>query len=146
MTTALSRVAALLALASAPVLLQGCAETKQAQPNSTLRIFAADQTGGAKTCQGAKPAVTDGQAVDAAIKLGNDGGWCAVSVDQRGRPFASALLTGRPNHGKVFVHQVGDATRIDYTPFRGFVGADSFAVKLIPGDGVVRVAVTVTGP
>jgi hypothetical protein len=33
-------------------------------------------------------------------------------------------------------------TRIDYTPNKGFVGTDAFAVKLIPGDATVRVAVT----
>ena len=46
----------------------------------------------------------------------------------------------------MLIHEVGDNTRIDYTPDRGFSGTDSFAVKLIPGDAKVIVAVTVTAP
>ena len=64
----------------------------------------------------------------------------------RGRPFDTGLLTGRPDNGKVLVRRVGDTTRIDYTPNARFTGTDSFAVKLIPGDSVVKVAVTVTAP
>jgi hypothetical protein len=44
------------------------------------------------------------------------------------------------------IHQVGDDTRIDYTPDRGFTGTDSFAVKLIPGNAVIRITVTVVSP
>jgi len=77
------------------------------------------------------------------MKVGNDGGWCAISVARGGKAFDSSLVTARPAHGKVLVHKVGDATRIDYTPDRGYAGSDSFAVKLIPGDSSIRVAVTV---
>ena len=134
-----------LVLGLATAMLQGCSETAQAPAASTNRVFAADQAGGAKSCQVGKIAVTDGQATETTMKMANDGGWCAFSVNQRGKPYATGLLPNRPEHGKVYVHQVGDHTRIDYTPFRGFVGTDSFAVKLVPGDGVVRVAVTVAG-
>ena len=61
------------------------------------------------------------------------------------QPYTSALLTARPTHGTVYIHPVGDDTRIDYTPDRGFAGSDSFVVRLIPGDPSLRVAVTVTG-
>jgi hypothetical protein len=78
------------------------------------------------------------------MTVGNDGGWCAITVTQpHGEPFDAGLLTQRPLHGKVLIHKVGDATRIDYTPDPNFTGTDSFAVSLIPGDPVIRAAVTV---
>jgi hypothetical protein len=73
----------------------------------------------------------------------NDGGWCAITVTRGGKPFDSSLVTARPAHGTVLVHKVGDTTRIDYTPDRGYAGSDSFSVKLIPGDSSIRVTVTV---
>jgi hypothetical protein len=81
------------------------------------------------------------------MTVGNDGGWCAITAEQsNGRPFGAGLLAGRPIHGKVFIHQVNGETRIDYTPDRGFRGADSFTVRLIPGDPTIRANVTVSGP
>ena len=62
------------------------------------------------------------------------------------KPFEAGLLTVRPRHGTVLIHEVGDDTRIDYTPDRGFAGSDTFAVKLIPGNAAIQIAVTVTGP
>jgi hypothetical protein len=38
---------------------------------------------------------------------------------------------------------VGDNTRIDYTPDAQYRGADSFAVRLIPGDATISGSVTV---
>ncbi len=46
----------------------------------------------------------------------------------------------------MLIHEVGDDTRIDYTPDRRFTGSDSFTVKLIPGEERLKVAVTVTAP
>ena len=43
----------------------------------------------------------------------------------------------------VYIHPVGDDTRIDYTPDLGFSGIDSFVVRLLPGNPVLRVNVTV---
>ena len=62
-------------------------------------------------------------------------------VQSRSRP---ACWQFGPTHGSVLIHEVGDNTRIDYTPDRGFTGTDSFAVQLIPGDAKVNVAVMVT--
>ena len=78
----------------------------------------------------------------------NDGGWCAIPVHQDGpKPFEAGLLTARPAHGTVLIHEVGDDTQIDYTPDHGFAGSDSFAVKLVPqGDATIQVPVTVTPP
>jgi hypothetical protein len=85
------------------------------------------------------------------MTVGNDGGWCAISVMQPASskesgptPYKAGLLTSRPAHGKVYVHTVGDATRIDYRPAPGYAGPDSFAVTLVPGNAVLRADVTVT--
>ncbi len=78
------------------------------------------------------------------MAVGNDGGWCAITVDRNGAPYGAGLLAARPAHGKVLIHTVGDATRIDYTPAPGYAGPDSFTARLLPGESTVRVAVTVT--
>lgn len=125
------------------LLLAACShvETKK----STLRVYAADLAGGAKVCDVPPVNPIAGASSEAAIKVANDGGWCGISLHQAGpKPFAAGLLTTRPDHGSVMIHEVGDDTRIDYTPDRGFAGSDAFAVKLIPGDETLKVAVTVT--
>ena len=78
------------------------------------------------------------------MKLGNDGGWCAIGVANGGAPYDTELLTEPPAHGSVYIHPVGNATRIDYTPDARFSGSDSFVVKLLPGSPVLRVSVAVT--
>lgn len=60
------------------------------------------------------------------------------------QPYDSYLMVTRPAHGRVFAHRVGNNTRIDYTPDAGFTGADSYAIRLIPGNAVVEATVTVT--
>lgn len=131
-----------VALTAAVVLVSGCVE--QAAPGSRERVFAADLAGGARKCEAPTPDLKNGQTSEVAMKVANDGGWCGVSVAQSGRAFDSGLLTVRPSRGKVVVNRVGDATRIAYTPAKGFAGTDTFSVKLIPGDAIVRVSVTVT--
>jgi len=131
--------------ALAALLLAGCAEQQRAA-TPTGRVFAADLAGGAKKCTAPAPDLSAGQTSNATMTVGNDGGWCGITVANRGRPFDTGLLTGRPDNGKVLVRRVGDTTRIDYTPNARFTGTDSFAVKLIPGDSVVKVSVTVTAP
>jgi len=135
-----------LPLAAGVLLLAGCNANNAGPAASGTRVFAADVTGAAKSCSVDGPSLKDGQVTDATMKVGNDGGWCGISVAQGGKPFDAGLLTSRPTHGKVFIHKVGDVTRIDYTPDRGFVGTDTFIVKLIPGNSGFRTAVTVTGP
>jgi hypothetical protein len=128
--------------AATALLLQAC---QALPPASTTRIYAADMAGAAKTCVVPKVAPVAGQDTPVAMKLGNDGGWCAIGVRDGGRPYSAGLLTSPPAHGKVLIHTVGDDTRIDYTPDRGFAGADTFTVKLIPGDATLRVSASV-GP
>lgn len=127
------------------LLLAGCSANPEAGPGgSRLRMFATDLTGGAKTCVAPKIVPVEGKTTESAMGVTNDGGWCGLLVGQGGaKPFDAGLLTGRPNHGTVTIHTVGDATRVDYTPDRGFAGNDSFSVKLIPGSGILHVTVAV---
>ena len=126
--------------------LAGCSSNNNIAPSpSRLRVFAADVTGATKTCEAPKPSAAAGQTTEVAIKQLNDGGWCGILLHQDGpKPYDAGLLTMRPAHGTVYIHQVGDDTRIDYTPDAGFSGADNFAVKLLPGEAVLHVTAAVT--
>jgi hypothetical protein len=132
-----------LAITAVALLLQACAEKP---PAAGPRLFNADQVGGAKTCVVPKVAPAAGQATPVEVKVGNDGGWCGITVSSSGRPYSAGLLAAAPAHGKVLVHTVGNDTRIDYTPVRGFAGTDAFSIKLIPGDAVIRASVSVGPP
>jgi len=81
---------------------------------------------------------------NAAPSRSNKGAWAALGATQAKQPFAAGLLQTRAQHGRVYIHAVGDETRVDYTPDPGFTGNDQFAVRLIPGDPVLTVAVTVS--
>jgi len=133
-----------LAIAAATLLLQACAE--RPPPGPSVRMFAVDLAGAAKNCTASKVTLAAGQTTDAALSLGNDGGWCAFTVNNGGKPFDAGLLTTPPAHGKVLIHTVGNDTRIDYTPEARFSGADSFTVRLIPGDPTIRASVSVGPP
>ncbi len=135
-----------LALLLTGVLLQACGPNANGPAGSRLRVFAADLAGAAKRCDVPQISPASGQTTEAIMAVGNDGGWCGLPVHQDGpKPFDAGLLTARPTHGTVLIHQVGDNTRIDYTPDRGFTGNDGFSVKLVPGNGTIRVAVVVAG-
>jgi hypothetical protein len=126
-------------------LLTACSDNAASPARSSLRVYAADVAGIAKACDAPTVAPVNGETVTVAVKETNDGGWCGVRLHQAGpKPFDAGLLTARPNHGSVLIHEVGDDTRIDYTPDRRFTGSDSFVVKLIPGDATVQVSVSVT--
>jgi len=128
-----------IAFASVGVLLQACAH----QPaGPSVRLFNSDFQGIARTCVAPKPATIPGKTVEATMQVGSDAGWCGLTVNNDGHPFDTELLTARPAHGKIYAHMVGNDTRIDYTPETGFVGADSFTMKLLPGDAAVHVTVT----
>jgi hypothetical protein len=134
-----------VALLLTGVLLQACGQNASGPGGSRARVFAADLAGAARSCDVGQISPASGQSTEAAMKLGNDGGWCGLPVHQDGpKPFDAGLLTARPAHGNVLIHEVGDDTRIDYTPDRGFTGNDNFSVKLVPGNDTIRVAVVVT--
>jgi hypothetical protein len=128
-----------LCLAVTALLVQGCAR----QPGWN-GIFAADVAGAARVCAAPAAAVPDGQAIVAQIQVSNEGGWCGITISRSGSAYDSYLLVTRPVHGRVFAHRVGGKTRIDYAPDRGFAGADKFSVRLVPGNGVIEVAASVT--
>ena len=86
------------------------------------------------------------QETQVAMKVGNDGGWCGITVNNSGKPYAAGLLIAKPVHGQVFIHTVGDDTRIDFTPDRGAGGTDAFAVRLIPKNATIRVSVAIGSP
>jgi hypothetical protein len=141
----LPRVAC-IALLAAGGLLAACSNPS-APAGSTQRVYAADVAGAAKLCDAPTVTPTGGAVTNATIKVANDGGWCGLRLRQGGtKPFDAGLLVARPEHGAVLIHEVGDDTRIDYTPDRRFAGSDSFSVKLIPGEERIKVAVTVTAP
>ena len=138
-----ARRAAWIATLMTGVLLQACS-AEQGPTGSSTRVYAADMTGGAKTCEVAKVSPVDGQSTDTTMKLDSGGGWCGLHLRQSdGRPFDVGLLSERPAHGTVVIHQVGDETRVDYTADRGFTGSDSFSVKMIPGNAAIHISVTV---
>lgn len=135
----------LLGATATMLLLQGCAQ--KPPPPSGRRLYEIDTIGAAKTCTVGKVALTAGQETSTTMSVANDGGWCPITVANGNGPYDSGLLTTKAAHGVVYIHSVGDATRIDYTPARGFTGTDSFAVTLLPGTPTLRVAATVTpGP
>lgn len=140
-----TRSFAWMALLLTGATLQACGPNGAAgSAGSKLRVYAADLSGANKTCEAPKITPAADQTTEAAMKVGTNGGWCGLPLYQSGpKPFDAGLLTARPAHGTAFIHQVGDESRIDYTPDHGYTGTDSFSVKLLPGNETVHVAVTV---
>jgi len=136
--------ASMVTILAGAVLLTACSDTPAPVARPRLPVYASDMKGAAKQCEVSGVTPVAGQPVDATMKLGNDGGWCAIAVHQSGpKPFDVGLLAKRPAYGNVTIHTVGDETRIDYVPDPGYLGADTFGVKLLPGASVVQVQVTV---
>ncbi|WP_419900044.1 hypothetical protein [Roseomonas sp. USHLN139] len=144
-----TRSTALMAVIALPALLAACAKpaTGPAAVSSRLPIYAADLQGASSLCTVPDaPKLTDAQQTEVPMTVGNDGGFCGLRVAKPGpEPFDAGLLTARPSNGRVRVQSVGDYTRIDYMADSGFVGADSFVVRLLPGSTSVKVNVTVQG-
>lgn len=145
MRVACRRLFLSLAPIAGAALLAGCTPQAPVAAGSNRPVYSIDLSGGARQCTVNPFAINPGRESDANMTVGNDGGWCDIKVHQTGpEPYDAGLLTTEPAHGKVYIHQVGDDTRIDYTPDRGYVGPDSFRVTLLPGRPVIRVAVNVT--
>lgn len=126
-------------------VVAGCAPQAPRPAASVNRVYATDLSGGARVCTVPQSVnLVAGQPTDVTMAVGNDGGWCGIVVSQPGpRPFAAGLVTTRPQHGRLHVRRVGDYTRVDYIPNAGYRGTDAFAVRLMPGGSVLRVAATV---
>ncbi len=137
------RGAGVTLIAATALLLQGCQQPEVVAAPPGARQYAVDQAGGAHVCTVPKPSLVDGKEAAATMAVGNDGGWCGILVARNGEPYGAGLLAIRPTHGKVYIHTVGDNTRIDYTPERGYIGPDSFTARLLPGNATLKVAVTV---
>ena len=147
-----TRPATRLPLAQLPLvlpvlaLLAGCA-SHQAAPapaaGPTPPVYAIDLAGKAALCRPGTATPKAHATVATTMTVGSAGGWCGLSVQNKGAPFAAGLLTRRATHGRVYIHSVGAATRIDYTPKPGYVGPDRFAVELLPDDAKLTVTVTV---
>ncbi len=134
----------IIVLMAIGLVLEGCVNPNLA-PRSHATLYSTDMVGKAATCSTLPETVTVKDGADNAVAMRTGGGgWCGIVVNQDGRPFKAGLLTKGPRSGKVYVHTVGDDTRIDYTPDRGSVAADSFAVRLIPGDATIQVSVNTT--
>ena len=117
---------------------------EQARPYTGTRVFYADLQGGAKVCTVPRDVgLAADRVTEVAMTVVNDGGWCGISVSRGGRAYAAGTVVDRAEHGRVEVRNVGDVTRVDYFPDRGFSGSDSFAVSLLPGGHRMKVAVTV---
>lgn len=121
--------------------LAACAQPQQAAPSGAT-LYATDMKGKAALCTVEPVTLTDGKNVAETMVTGG-GGWCGIPVKRDGKPLGAGLLTEAPRNGAVYVHTVGDDTRVDYTPRTAAVTPDKFAVKFIPGD--VTMTVTVTG-
>ena len=123
--------------------LAACSTPQVARAPSTP-IYAADMQGGARVCTVPQDLTLSDAPTSVQMALQNDGGWCGIMVAQPGpHPYRLGLVTTRAQHGRVYVHSVGDATRLSYTPDPGFIGTDAFAIRLMPGSRQVQVAVTV---
>ncbi|MCQ4161738.1 cadherin-like domain-containing protein [Roseomonas sp. GC11] len=144
------RSSTLWAALALPALLAACAKSDGPAPTaaSRLPVYAVDLQGKSSICTlpAEGPRLVDGQQAETTMTVGNDGGWCGVSVARPGpEPFDAGLLIARPAKGTVVVKAVGDYTRLDYVADAGFVGTDSFTVRLLPGSTSVKVNVTVQG-
>ncbi|WP_158742402.1 hypothetical protein [Acidisphaera sp. L21] len=107
--------------------------------------YSTDLSGKATTCTVPAVALADGK--DTATTMTTSGnGWCGIPVRQNDQPYGAGLLVQAPRNGSVYVHLVGDDTRVDYIARPGTTGPDAFAVKFIPGDAMMHVAVINTAP
>lgn len=130
-----------VAFACAALLLQGCETPRPVVAGPP------QEAGRARACDASPVTIAGTTPAEATIRVGNDGGWCALRLSQaNGEPYAAGLLATPPRNGKIYIHKAGKVTRVDYTPDAGFTGTDSFVVKLLPGYAPVHATVTVTPP
>ena len=121
--------------------LAACAQQAAGPTGSRNTIYATDLAGKAASCTAPDVSLAQGKDSTGTIATGG-GGWCGINVTLDGNALTAGLLTQAPRSGRVYIHTVGDATRVDYTPAAGTAAADTFAVKFIPGDETMQVTVT----
>ncbi|GAA0598114.1 hypothetical protein GCM10009416_40430 [Craurococcus roseus] len=139
MSAPVTRFRTLAVVAGLAALQAACAQPQVAAPGP--RIYAVDVQGRSALCDAPQQGVTlaAGRQTEAALTMGNDGGWCGIRTDRAG----PGLVTAKPAHGRLHVRKVGATTRVDYIPDRGFAGTDTFAVKLLPDQAELRVTANV---
>ena len=125
----------------AALALAACTQQVAAPAGSRSPTYAVDLAGKAPTCIAPDVELTQGKDANGTIMTGG-GGWCGIAVTMGGNALTAGLLVQAPRSGRVFVHTVGDATRVDYIPAAGAVAPESFAVKFIPGDETMHVTVS----
>lgn len=102
----------------------------------------------AARCEVAPFHVADGGTAAVSMVVSNDGGFCAATlVAGNGNPYDAPLVPAKPLHGDDSVVQYNHKTSVEYSANPGFVGHDSFVVKLIlkdqPGYTTLNVSVDV---
>lgn len=108
----------------------------------------------AEMCQSANSSETYDIQVgrETVLRMTNDGA-CAFSLflitgfdgmAPGRRAYDTAVLVNRPLFGDVKFVATESATWIEYTPDAGFLGADQFSFRLLPGGGMFPVSVNVT--
>lgn len=101
-------------------------------------------------CSVAPFKVADGGTATVTMSVSNEGGYCAATLTTAaGAAFDAPLVPAMPAHGTPRVVKYNGQTSVEYTPNTGYVGTDSFVVRLIikgkPTDTTLNVAVTVGG-
>ena len=123
------------------LILQGCAAPPPPPPRPHATIYSTDMVNKAAVCSFTPlKALKDGSDNSVTLTTGG-GGWCGFGLELDGHPYTAGLLTKGAKFGKVHIHTVGDDTRIDYTPQTLPAVADSFTVRLIPGNATIQVSV-----
>ena len=102
----------------------------------------------ATACSVAPFKLSYGGTTDLQMIVSNDGGYCAATLTAaNGRAFDAPLEPVPPRFGHARVIKYNGKTNVEYTPRPGFVGSDSFTVRLIergqPGYTTLSVHVTV---
>ncbi len=106
--------------------------------------------GPAARCDVAPFKVMDGGTTAISMSVSSEGGYCAATLTTAaGKPFDAPLVPVVPVHGTPRVVKYNGKTSVEYAPNAGYVGSDSFVVRLIikgqPGYTTLNVAVTVGG-
>ena len=120
-------------------LVGGCTQSTAGLSQARATIYASDLQGKAAVCTAPAVQPEGGKTVTTTITTGG-GGWCGLTVANAGKPYTAGLVERRPDRGHVYIHTVGDDTRVDYTP-DGTPMPDTFAVMLLPGDATLAVTV-----
>ncbi len=130
-------------------VLQGCAKPAAPpppEPPPPLPPHAGPPA--AQQCSVTPFSVKDGGSADVVMTLSSEGGYCAATlVSEEDAPFSAGLVTVTPLHGIPRVVRYNGKTSVEFAPQPGFVGHDSFIVRLIvrgkPGYTTLNMSVNV---